>query len=230
MPKIDALSRRPDDADARGASTSPRASCSAASPASSGCARSWRSAGHTLIVTSDKDGPDSGLRARAARRRRRHLAAVLARLPDRRADRQGAEAEARDHRRHRLRPRRPRGGDRARSHRRRGHLLQQHQRLRARGDDDPRRWSATTSPPTSWSSRAAGTSPTASRAPTTSRACRSAPWPPAASASAVLRRLKPFDVEPALHRPPPAARGGRAGARRDLPRDAEPTGAASATW
>ena len=53
-----------------------------------------------------------GLRARAARRRGRHLAAVLARLPDRRADRQGAEPEARAHRRHRLRPRRPAGGDR----------------------------------------------------------------------------------------------------------------------
>ena len=50
---------------------------------------------------------------------------------------QGAESQARDHRRHRLRPCRPAGGDRRRHHRRRGHLLQQHQRLRARGDDDP---------------------------------------------------------------------------------------------
>ncbi len=31
--------------------------------------------------------------------------------------------------------------------------------------------------------------------PTTSRAWRSARWPPAVSASAVLRRLKPFDVQ-----------------------------------
>ena len=54
------------------------------------------------------------VRARAARRRRRHLAAVLARVPDRRAHREGAEPEARDHRRHRLRPRRPAGRDRAR--------------------------------------------------------------------------------------------------------------------
>ena len=83
--------------------------------------------------------PRLGLRARAARRRGRHLAALLARLPDRRADRQGAEAEAGDHGRHRLRPRRPAGGDRDS-----GITVaevtysQQHQRLRARGDDDPR--------------------------------------------------------------------------------------------
>ena len=54
-----------------------------------------------------------GVRARASRRGGRHLAAVLARLPDRGADRQGAEPEARDHGRHRLGPRRPAGGDRA---------------------------------------------------------------------------------------------------------------------
>ena len=94
--------------------------------------------GHTLVVTSDKDGPDSRLRARAARRRGRHLPAVLARLPDGRADRQGAEAEARADRRHRLRPRRPAGRDRRRADGRRGDLLQQHQRRRARRDDDPR--------------------------------------------------------------------------------------------
>ena len=40
-------------------STSPRASCSAASPASSACASSSRARGHELVVTSDKDGPDS---------------------------------------------------------------------------------------------------------------------------------------------------------------------------
>ena len=81
--------------------------------------------------------PDSRLRARTARRGGRHLAAVLARLPDGGADRQGAEAEAGDHRRHRLGPRRSAGRDRARHHGRRGHLQQQHQRVRARGDDDP---------------------------------------------------------------------------------------------
>ena len=79
--------------------------------------------GHKLVVTSDKDGPDSVVRARAARGRGRHLPAVLARLPDRGADRQGAEPEARADGRHRLRPRRPRGRDRPRHHRRRGDLL-----------------------------------------------------------------------------------------------------------
>ena len=43
--------------------------------------------------------PGLGLRARAAGRRGRHLPAVLARVPDGRADRQGAEAEARADRR-----------------------------------------------------------------------------------------------------------------------------------
>ena len=52
-------------------------------------------AGHTLIVTADKDGPGLRVRARAAGRRCRDLPAVLAGLPDRRADRQGAEPEAR---------------------------------------------------------------------------------------------------------------------------------------
>ena len=40
-------------------SASSPASCSAASPASWACASSSRSRGHELIVTSDKDGPDS---------------------------------------------------------------------------------------------------------------------------------------------------------------------------
>ena len=70
-------------------------SCSAASPASSGCANSWKRPGHKLVVTSDKDGPNSVLRTGAARRGDRHLAAVLARLSDGRADRQGPEAQAR---------------------------------------------------------------------------------------------------------------------------------------
>ena len=107
-PEDRALPRRADDARRRRRSTSPPASCSAASPASSGCARFLEGAGHELVVTSDKDGPDSEFERAAARRRGRDLPAVLARLPDRRADRQGAEPEARDHRRHRLRPRRPR--------------------------------------------------------------------------------------------------------------------------
>ena len=80
-------------------------------------------------------------------------------------------------------------------HRRRSHLLQQHQRGRARGDDDPVAGAQLHSLLQVGRSRAAGTSPTASRAPTTSKACTSAPSPPAASAWRVLRRLKPFDVK-----------------------------------
>ena len=185
--------------------------------------------GHTLVVTSDKDGAGLGLRARAAGRRHRHLPAVLARLPDGRADRQGAEAEAGDHRRDRLGPRRSAGRDRARHHRRRGHLLQQHQRLRARGDDDP----------------VAGAQlhpllPVGRQGRLEHRRLRRAVLRPrgdagrhgrrradrlggAAAAEAVRRQA-------ALHRPPPAAGGGRAGARPDLPPRRRVDGAASATW
>ena len=53
------LSRRPDRARRRAPSTSSRASCSAASPASSGLRKFLEKAGHTLVVTSDKDGPNS---------------------------------------------------------------------------------------------------------------------------------------------------------------------------
>ena len=123
-----------------------------------------------------------GVRARAARGGRRDLAAVLARLPDRRADREGAEPEARADRGDRLRPRRPAGGDRQRDHRHRGHLLQQHQRRRARGHGDPRARAQLPPRRTRSSTTAAGTSPTASRGRTTSRGCRSAPSPRGGSA------------------------------------------------
>ena len=181
-PDARALPGRPDAADARRRSTSRPGELLGSVSGELGLRKFLEAHGHTLVVTSDKDGPDSVVRARAARRRHRHLAAVLARLPDRRADRQGAEPQARDHRRHRLRPRRPAGGDRARDHRRRGHLLQQHQRRRARRDDDPGARAQLHPVLPVGRRRAAGTSPTASRAPTTSRACRSAPSPPAGSA------------------------------------------------
>ena len=78
-------------------------------------------------------GPGAGV----ARCGHRHLAALLAGLHDRGAHRQVTEAQAHRHRRHRFGPYRSAGGDRTRDHGGRGHLLQQHQRRRARGDDDP---------------------------------------------------------------------------------------------
>ena len=57
-------------------------------------------AGHTLVVTSSKDGKDSVLDKRATRRGNRDLAAVLAGLHDQGAHRQSEEAQADHHRRH----------------------------------------------------------------------------------------------------------------------------------
>ena len=86
----------------------------------------------------DRQGrPRVGLRAGVGRRGRGHFAAVLAGLPDRREDRQGAEVEVGHHRRDRLGPRRPASGLGARDDRGRGDLFQQHQCGGARGDDDP---------------------------------------------------------------------------------------------
>ena len=160
--------------------------------------------------------PGLGLRARAARGGGRHLPALLARLPDGRADRQGAEAEARADRRHRLRPRRPAGGDRARPYGRRGDLLEQHQRRRARRDDDPR----------------AGPQlhpllPGGGRGRLEHRRLRLALLRPRGHAGRHRRRRAhrlggPAPAEavrgrPALHRSPPPAARGRGGARRHLP-------------
>ena len=157
-----------------------------------------------------------GVRARAARRGGRHLAAVLAGLPDRRADRQGAEAEARADRGHRLRPRRPAGRDRARADGRRGDLLQQHQRGRARGDDDPRA-----------RAQLHPLLPVGDRRRLEHRRLRLALVRPGGHAGRHRRRrahrlrraAAPRAVRgrPALHRPPPPARRGRAGAGPDLP-------------
>ena len=57
--------------------------------------------GHNFVVTSDKEGPNSAFE-RFARRGGRHLAALLAGVPQRRANREGQEAEACCHRRYRL--------------------------------------------------------------------------------------------------------------------------------
>ena len=93
--------------------------------------------GHTFVVTSDKDGPNSVFE------RELPDADIVISQPfwpayltaERFAKAQ--EAQACDHCRHRLGPCRSAGGDRPRDHRRRGHLLQLDQRLRACGDDDP---------------------------------------------------------------------------------------------
>ena len=160
--------------------------------------------------------PRLGLRARAARGGGRDLPAVLARLPDGGADRQGAQAEAGDDGGHRLRPRRPAGGDRARPDRRRGDLLQQHQRLRARRDDDP----------------GAGAQlhpllPGGGRRRLEHRRLRLALLRPGGHAGRHGRRRAhrlggPAAAEavrgrPALHRSPPPAGRGRGGAGRHLP-------------
>ena len=117
-------------------SISSRGSCWAASRASSACENSSKRRVMNWSSRRTRTGP-TALRARAGRRRRRHLAAVLAGLSDRRTDRQGEEPQAGDHRRHRIRSCRPAGRDRPRNHRRRSHLLQLDQRRRACGDDDP---------------------------------------------------------------------------------------------
>ena len=156
-------------------STSRPGSCSAASRGELGLRRFLEERGHRLIVTSDKDGPDSEferelpeadvvisqpfwpayLTAERIAKAPNLKLAITAGIGSDHVDLQAAID--------------------ARHHRRRGHVLQQHQRRRARRDADPRRSSATTSRRTRSSSTAAGTSPTASRARTTWRACRSAP-------------------------------------------------------
>ena len=136
-----------------------------------------------------------GLRARAAGRGGRDLTALLARVSDGRADRQGAEPEARHHGGHRLRPCRSPGGDRPRDHGRRGHLLQQHQRLRARGDADPRPRAQLPPVATSGLSTAAGTSPTASSRSYDLEGMQVGTVAAGRIGSAVLRRLKPFEVK-----------------------------------
>ncbi len=135
--RIRALPGRADTAVAPGRSTSTPGSCSAASPASSGCASSWRASGHTLVVTSDKDGPDSVferelpdadvvisqpfwpayLTAERIAKAPKLKLAITAGIGSDHVDLQAAID--------------------ARRHRGRGDLLQQHQRGRARRDDDP---------------------------------------------------------------------------------------------
>ena len=135
-PQARALPRRPDDPDARGdrlhPGRAPRLRLGRARPAQVPRGRGPQPDRH-------RGQGRRGLRARPqpAGRRGGDLTALLARLHDRGANREGAEPEADHHRRDRLRPRRSRGRDERGRHRRRGHLLQLDQRLRARRDDDP---------------------------------------------------------------------------------------------
>ena len=133
-----ALPGRPDAADPQRDRFPARCNCSAASRGELGLGNISKPRAMSWSSPPTRTGRDSRLRARAGRCRRGHLTALLARLSDRRAHRQGPEPEAGDHRRDRLRPCRPAGGDRPRDHRRRGHLLQLDQRRRTCGDDDPR--------------------------------------------------------------------------------------------
>ncbi len=144
-------------------------SCWAASPVNLDCgsslkrrATSWWSP-RTRTVRTQVGAGTAGCR-------HRDLAAILARLHHRGAHREGAEAQTRHHRRHRLGPCGPAGGDGSRYHRRRSNILQQHQRCRTRGDDDLSASCAITFPPTIGSLRRAGTSPTAWPVPTMWRA------------------------------------------------------------
>ena len=87
------------------------------------------------------------------------------------------------------------GGDRARHHGRRGDLLQQHQRLRARRDDDPGAGAQLHPVLPDGSSRAAGTSPTASQRSYDLEGMHVGTVAAGRIGLAVLRRLKPFDVK-----------------------------------
>jgi hypothetical protein len=157
-----------------------------------------------------------GLRARADRGGDRDLPAVLARLSDRGADRKGAEPEARGHRRDRVRSRRPPVRDRPRPHGRRGDVLQQHQRRRARRDADPRaRPRLPAGAPVGRGGRLEHRGRSLPLVRPRGHAgrdvrCRAHRLGRAPAATALRRR-------PALHRPAPAPARGRGGARRHLP-------------
>ena len=173
----------------------------------------------------------SRLRARPQPRRRRgrDLTALLARLHDRGANREGAEPEADHHRRDRLRPHRPRGRDRGRRHGRRGHLLQLDLGLRARRDDDPLAGpqlhpDAPDRPRRRLEHRRRRLALLRRRGDAgRDRRGRADRHRRAAAPKALRRR-------PSLHRPPPAPGRGRGGARRDVPRVGRGDGPGAWTW
>ena len=139
-------------------------------------------AGHELVVTSDKDGEDSELDRNLADAEvvisqpfwpAYMTAERIAKAPNLKLIvTAGIGSDHTD----------LAGGDRARDHGRRGHLLQLDLGLRARRDDDPRPGAQLHPDAPDRRSTAAGTSRTRSRAATTSRGCRSGPSPRAGSA------------------------------------------------
>ncbi len=151
--------------------------------------------GHTLVVTSSKDGADSVLDRELPdaeivisqpfwpaymTRERIAKAPKLKMIVTAGIGSDHTDLQAAIDRRH---------------HRRRSHLLQQQQRRRACGDDEFCRWSATTSRRTTGSSRAAGTSPTASSVRTIWKGMQVGTVAAGRIGLRVLRLLKPFDVK-----------------------------------
>ena len=107
---------------------------------------------------------------------------------------------------------------------------QQHQRLRARRDDDPRRSCATTSRPTSGSCNGGWNIADCVSRSYDLEGMQVGTVAAGRIGSAVLRRLKPFEVGlhyTDRHRLPDERRGG---ARGHLPPDRRVAGRASATW
>ena len=221
------LPRRPDPADAE-RDRFPAGALLGSVSGELGLRKFLEAAGHQLVVTEDKDGPNSEFERELVGCGRRDLAAFLAGLSDRRADRQGEEPQARDHRRNRFRPCRPACGDRSRDHGRRGHLLQLDQRRRARRDDDPvagPQLSAVVGP-------GEGRRLEHRRLRIAILRCRGDACRDRRRRADRKRGAAPPQAvrhAPALYRSPPASARGRAGAGRDVPRIRGGHGPASAT-
>ena len=228
-PEARALPRRPDHADARRRSTSSRASCSAASPASSACASSSRSAGHTLVVTSDKDGPDSVferelpdaeivisqpfwpayLTAERIAKAPKLKLAITAGIGSDHVDLQAAIE---------------RGITVAEVTYCNSISVAEHVVMMILA------LVRNYIPSYQWVVKGGWNIADCVSRSYDLEGMQVGTVAAGRIGSAVLRRLKPFDVETALHRSPPPAGGGREGARRHLPPDRRVDGAQSATW
>lgn len=176
------------------------------------------SQGHTLVVTSDKDRDGSVFDQELVDADIVISQPFWPAVPDGRAHREGQEPEARHHGRHRFRPRRPRRGHRQGCDRRRGHVLQQHQRRRARRDDDA--GPGTQLPAVEQDRPGRRLEHRRRRRPLVrpgghaGRHRRRRPHRPRGAAPP-----RPLRRRPALHRPSPSPGGHRAGAEPDLARE-----------